>query len=88
MIDWMVSFYPDDAGQIVQLFLPKSLAQKPSAIKNIIIQGKGELLPIAHKEQADALKIISNSKNQRILLHGDTGTGKTRVFIERAIASY
>ena len=41
MIDWMVSFYPDDAGQIVQLFLPKSLAKKPSAAKNIISQGKG-----------------------------------------------
>ena len=42
-------------------------------------------MPTAHKEQANALKIISNSNNQRILLHGDTGTGKTRVFIERTM---
>jgi primosomal protein N' (replication factor Y) len=82
---WMISFYPDDAGQITQLFLPNNLSLKPRPVQKHKIIGRGKKLPRAHEEQAKAIKLLSDNKNDRILLHGDTGTGKTRVFLERTI---
>lgn len=79
---WMVDFYPDDIGSICNLLTPPSLVKKPRESTYNPIIGSNQKLPIATKEQQQALDIILKKESSRVLLHGDTGTGKTRVFIE------
>lgn len=82
LLQWLFNFYPDDYGVLAQLLLPASFTVKPSKIPIQPLLGKQQKLPTASAEQAEALRIIADS--ERILLHGDTGTGKTRVFLEVA----
>ncbi|MFO0882532.1 MAG: primosomal protein N' [Candidatus Saccharimonadales bacterium] len=79
---WMYEFYPDDYGLITQLFIPASFVVSPKKTPPKSVNGKAQPLPKPTKEQAIALKILSDPKTTRALLHGDTGTGKTRVFTE------
>ncbi len=82
LLTWLFSFYPDDYSSLVQLLLPASFTVKPSKQSLKPISGKGDPLPAPTPEQKQALEIIAD--NRRILLHGDTGTGKTRAFLEAA----
>lgn len=82
LLSWMFTFYPDDYGALTQLLLPANFTVKPSKNPLVPAMGKSGTLPQASKEQLQALQIIAQS--ERILLHGDTGTGKTRVFLESA----
>ena len=84
LLEWMYDFYPDDYGVITQLFIPNNIVTRPSQKKAKIVQSKNLPLPIANKEQEAALSVLLDNKTKRALLHGDTGTGKTRVFIEVA----
>lgn len=59
----------------------KARSQEPKVLK-----GHGKKLPAANVEQLAALKIINQSSVKRVLLHGDTATGKTRVFMDKANA--
>ncbi len=81
---WLLDFYPDDYGSITSLFIPANLgtkAQKKEAMSNPL---KKLQLQSATKQQSLIIKELSGS-SQNIILHGDTGTGKTRVFIEQII---
>ncbi len=82
--DWMIPFYPDDNGLITQLFIPGSIVNNPSTRPVHAYEPKNIALPTATEEQKNALAILKNADTKRSLLHGDTGTGKTRVFIEIA----
>lgn len=85
LIEWLLLYYPAPSGQIVSLFLPTNLDQKTrlqSAIKPK--KNNGTQLPPLTTDQAKAVKIISRGKDRTFLLHGDTGTGKTRVYLEIA----
>lgn len=82
LLTWMMQFYADDYGALTQLLLPASFTVKPSKKPLTINGGEQQKLPNASGEQAKALTAINES--ERILLHGDTGTGKTRVFLEVA----
>jgi primosomal protein N' (replication factor Y) len=82
LLQWMFDFYPDDYGLITQLFVPLGLQVKNRS-KVEIIKGHNDPLPKPTPEQSLALKAIFNKKNTRVMLHGDTGTGKTRVFMEK-----
>jgi primosomal protein N' (replication factor Y) len=84
MLNWLFDFYPDDNGLITQLFLPPNLSVKPHPQQANLLQGDNKALPTATAEQKSALKIINNPVVSRVLLHGDTATGKTRVFIDKA----
>jgi primosomal protein N' (replication factor Y) (superfamily II helicase) len=84
LILWFQIYYPAPLGQVLSLFLPAGLSQA-SRKQRIIKDSAGKLpdLPPLTKEQKKALEVINNTEGAA-LLHGDTGSGKTRVYIELA----
>lgn len=81
LLAWLRQYYPAPLATIVQLFLPPKVGEhlttdpKPKSVTK---------LPPLTSEQASALKLLSATKTSTALLHGDTGTGKTRVYLELA----
>ena len=85
LLQWLAGYYPAPFGATVSLFLPQFLLKAPARkapdAKKII---KPKPLPELTQDQKSALSKIKRSKNTTFLLHGDTATGKTRVYIELA----
>ncbi len=81
---WLQAYYPSPSGMISQLFLPKNLPQKvPSFNSDRPVNTVISNLPKLTREQSRTVKELGD-KSGTALLHGDTGTGKTRVYIELA----
>ncbi len=80
--DWLNSYYPAPSGTIANLILPSSLPKDVPINKS---DKKPLELPPLTSEQKSALEAIAKSDSTSILLHGDTGTGKTRVYVELII---
>lgn len=81
LLEWMPTHYPSPIGIIAQYFLPKQLP--PKAPKEIPSLPHSPInLPELTDDQRNALAQIGVSGLH--LLHGETGTGKTRVYIEMA----
>ncbi|HEX8181977.1 MAG TPA: primosomal protein N' [Candidatus Saccharimonadales bacterium] len=83
---WLRDYYPAPLGMIAQQILPnvlspKTITETAGATKDIPMHSVG--LPAPTAEQAAALHAIDQPDTY--LLHGDTGTGKTRVYIELAL---
>lgn len=78
---WMHNYYPS-GGSITSLFLPSGLSTpKPNKSKvpnKVIKSGK---YPELTSEQNKAYKEIRKSKNS-VMLHGETGSGKSRLYVE------
>jgi primosomal protein N' (replication factor Y) len=83
LMRWMFDFYIEDNGLITSLFIPPNIGV---STRNDNYQPLTSVCnydsPKLTTEQQMALKIIN--KSNKVLLHGDTGTGKTRVYIEAA----
>lgn len=84
LMDWLRSYYPAPLGTITNLFLPASLTKKLPESKPRIDTQQSVKLPDLTKQQATAVRTIGKSRSKSFLLHGDTGTGKTRVYLELA----
>lgn len=82
LFKWIQSYYPAPASSHLQLFLPKSLLGKSELIDKKTTKAKPLPLPDLTTDQSSAISKINNSENRVVILHGDTGTGKTRVYIE------
>ena len=92
LIDWLYEYYPAPFGSVVRQFLPPSTAfprksQDSPALKTEdsdtkfkIQNSKFKSLPPLTPEQAAALNSIQPTGYH--LLHGITGSGKTRLYIE------
>ena len=82
---WMKDYYPAPFGLTVQLFLPDSLPKKrqeePAVAADLTTSG-----PPLTKDQQTALDSVR--QNGLHILHGDTGSGKTRVYLELAKRSF
>jgi len=82
LFKWLLEYYPSGSGPVAQLFLPSTLLQttrkQAEAAKKSATPPK---LPTLTDEQSAALKQLQ--KSPRAVLHGETGSGKTRVYIER-----
>ena len=79
---WLMSYYPGPSGLITQLFLPSSLAssaRKKTETTKSLPEAIG--LPKLTAEQNSTIGKIQQGTGS-FLLHGDTGTGKTRVYVE------
>lgn len=89
LIAWLPSYYPTPLGYIVSLFMPDSLRRTPRLLSNELnTKGKNHLktLPSLTQDQKHALSNIKPcfKSPKTVLLHGVTGSGKTRVYLELA----
>lgn len=84
LFTWIIGYYPAPLGITTQLFLPKSLPGKrvQPQIARTLPPIKPDTLPPLTKAQAQTLAQIEPSGTH--VLFGDTGSGKTRVYIELA----
>lgn len=83
LLAWIMQYYPAPSGIIVGLFLPSSLLTKHTNETEVAKQQPAEsVLPELTQEQTRALETIAHAYPKTILLHGNTGSGKTRVYIE------
>lgn len=81
LIDWLRNYYPAPLGTIVQLFLPGSFAPaKPQKTAAPKMMSPALQLPPLTADQQTALEQITRSGLH--ILHGETGSGKTRVYVE------
>ena len=81
LMAWMKSYYPSSYGIITQQFMPKDLPKKPVDPASAPPLDAINLPPLT-KDQEHVLSDIKGPGTY--LLHGETGTGKTRVYIELA----
>jgi primosomal protein N' (replication factor Y) (superfamily II helicase) len=80
--NWLRVYYPAPLGIINGLFLPSGNLPKMSAGKEDSTDNKPENLPPLTADQKQAINQLQNPGLH--ILHGETGTGKTRVYIELA----
>jgi len=78
--DWMKDYYPAPSGTITQLFVPGLPSAKP--YPNDPISRTETTMPPLTPEQRNVLDAIKSPG--LYLLHGDTGSGKTRIYLELA----
>lgn len=82
LASWMCKYYASSVGEVTQQFLPKSLLKthhdETIIINTAVKEPQFQLTP-EQKEVVDNITIPDT-----YLLHGDTGTGKTRVYLELA----
>lgn len=85
IIDWIRLYYPAPLGVTAQQILPNTLTAKLSGeVQGIVKSVPASLdnLPDLTAEQRTTLEAMQDTNTY--LLHGDTGTGKTRVYVELA----
>ncbi len=82
LLEWMREYYPAPLGAITQLFVPRTLPQAtPPVSEGTSVSEPTELPPLT-SDQTKALKNIAGPGMH--MLHGKTGTGKTRIYVELA----
>lgn len=79
---WLKDYYPSSQGVIAELFTPPALTKKIMYDPVIWDQPSLKSLPDLTAEQAETVRQIASNPARSVLLHGDTGSGKTRVYIE------
>jgi len=82
--NWLKEYYPAPLGNLAQQLLPSNFSEKQLAKPSLSDLPKPDLkqLPSLTKEQKLALKAMQDQDTY--LLHGATGSGKTRLYIELA----
>ncbi|HEY5268511.1 MAG TPA: primosomal protein N' [Candidatus Saccharimonadales bacterium] len=85
LLEWLMKYYPSNASTHLQLFLPSSITKlKELTVKNTndTKTDKKKNPPKLTMEQTSAIKTIKQSDARTFLIHGNTGSGKTRVYVE------
>lgn len=83
---WLQAYYPAGSGEVTQLFLPAKLPAILPEIMHSKTKVQRYTLPKLTVEQN---KIIQRfTAPNTYLLHGDTGTGKTRIYVELALRAF
>ncbi|HLG90948.1 MAG TPA: primosomal protein N' [Candidatus Saccharimonadales bacterium] len=89
LANWLKDYYKSSLGETLRLFAPSApvvrafvLDEKQLIDQNIELELHLEQ-PLTN-DQKKTLTDISKSKTTTVLLHGDTGTGKTRVYLDLA----
>ena len=85
LLNWIHSYYPGPPGLVLNMFLPSQIlnSNEETIVSHTTNTNNSDINPIKlpklTDDQSNALKKIASSGSY--LLHGDTGTGKTRVYI-------
>jgi primosomal protein N' (replication factor Y) len=84
---WLIEYYPAPLGMIAQQVLPANLSIKRIGLEeeSNIVEPIAILRPPLTDDQANAIDLMAEANTY--LLHGKTGSGKTRVYLELAIKS-
>lgn len=85
-LQWMQLYYPSPLGLIAQQALPSGLlrakpAETPKQTKPTK-KTQSQKTPTLSPQQQAAFQAIRTADSSTVLVHGDTGTGKTRLYIE------
>lgn len=87
LAEWIQAYYASTLAEALRQFTPsKPVIRKRVEEKSAPVpQGlKPVRLPTLTKDQQQALAKIQKNHSSTVLLHGETGTGKTRVYLELA----
>lgn len=84
LANWMTEYYASSIGQIYSLMIPPDLASIPRQVPEVSGNQHLETLAELNPEQAEIIEQISLKSSGSTVIHGDTGTGKTRIYIELA----
>ncbi|HSE29914.1 MAG TPA: primosomal protein N' [Candidatus Saccharimonadales bacterium] len=79
---WLSEYYCTHLGIVLQAILPTGLQKQRKLPKSTTHPSRDRIKIVLNPTQKAALEVIKSSKNQTILLHGVTGSGKTQVYIE------
>lgn len=84
LLAWISEYYYSGIGPVTNLSLPTALKGIKNVLPELIAEeiNTKELPPLTIEQQS-AIKSLTNTK--RTLLHGETGTGKTRLYLEKSI---
>jgi primosomal protein N' (replication factor Y) len=90
LANWVQTYYACNRSEALRQFAPsRPVIQRGSEVFTPEVPNEAKSLkqlltsPLT-KDQVQALKAIRSNPSTTVLLHGDTGTGKTRVYIELA----
>lgn len=84
---WMADYYFSSFGDALRQFAPSRAAAHQHQINDFSIDQLPEQLQLDSpltKSQKEALSSIKQNPSTTVLLHGQTATGKTRVYLELA----
>ncbi len=85
MFHWMKEYYPSPLGVCASLFVPPSLTTKKLPQPTLdACKLRAASLPPLTREQKNAMSKVNEHPYGTTILHGDTGSGKTRVYLELA----
>lgn len=84
---WLAEYYPASLGVVTQQFLPKSLSYKQLRDVDDGHIAHTKSLDVLSPEQRSAVNTITKQPDTYIL-HGETGSGKTRVYVELALLAF
>lgn len=87
LVTWLKSYYPAPLGILSQQILPAGLSDKQLASQKPVEFAPPDTngLPDLTKDQAAAVKAMLERGSY--IVHGKTGSGKTRLYIELALAT-
>jgi primosomal protein N' (replication factor Y) len=86
LAEWMSQYYACSLGEALRQFAPSRPAIRKTGTGQELYMEPSQLelnSPLT-KDQLSAVKEITNSPSTTVMLHGHTGTGKTRVYLELA----
>ncbi|MDB5163408.1 MAG: hypothetical protein JWS12_25 [Candidatus Saccharibacteria bacterium] len=87
LLAWLSTYYPSPLNAHTQLFIPGALLRKPRETAEPTEKSPATQLPQLPpltQEQQQTVRAIEDGPVGSYLVHGETGSGKTRVYIELA----
>jgi len=89
LANWLKYYYKTSLGEALRLFAPSAPVVRALALdeKQLIDQNIELELHLEQpltSDQKQAISAIAKAKTTTMLLHGETGTGKTRVYLDLA----
>lgn len=85
LLSWLKDYYPPQSSnaELIRLCVPPNIAPikdlHPAVTKKSSVK-----LPVLTKEQSRAIEAINQKRVGTSLIHGVTGSGKTRIYLELA----